>query len=275
MLSFENLPIFILVIATGCLILLRLKRNGLGVQNASKILNSEVKSSGKSEDKQKAFNEEKTTRQFLRKPYIFFALVGLVLLAFGLTFIALALLGFAYLCWRIWENSERSKLTDRIVFEELPLELENLIMTVESGNDIVQGLKKVSSADFGETFVKKIFRELIDKLTAGLDFATAVEIVKKKYNHPKLVFVLNYIKISVQEGGEVVDQLEELADTVTASYENYIDKEVNKMPAKALIPVMFILAGMLTIYLAEPLSYMAKELPKIQENLEVPGNDVP
>ncbi len=154
-------------------------------------------------------------------------------------------------------------LNDTDVYTSLPLELESLIMTIESGNDIIQGLKKVSELQYNESPIKAIFRDLLDRFSGGLSFSDAVESVKQKYQNQTVSQVLNYLKISVKEGGEIRDQLRELADTIFQQYEFFIDKEVNKMPAKALLPVMIILVGMLLNFLAQPITILSKEFTKV------------
>ncbi|MCS6961696.1 MAG: type II secretion system F family protein [Deltaproteobacteria bacterium] len=170
----------------------------------------------------------------------------------------------------VYKRSHRDtlRIDDKLIFEKLPLELEKIVMAVESGNDLVQSLKKISDLGSHTSEVGKIFQEILEKFSGGLDFAQAVELIKKKYPNMKLAFVLNYFKIAVKEGGEIIGQLKELSDTVLGSYENYIEKEVNKMPAKALMPLMLVLAGMLMIYLSEPLVQISKQLPKIQQSLD-------
>lgn len=177
--------------------------------------------------------------------------------------LGIASLAISYLLLKR-QSQPTIKITDRDIFENLPLELENIMMGVQAGNDLVQTLKKINNPEIYASNLRYVFSDILDRFSSGMEIGQAIDSVKDKYNNPKLSFVLNYLKISLKQGGEVISQLRELADAVTTQYQNHIEKEINKMPAKALFPLMLILTGMLIIYLTGPLVQVSNQLPRIK-----------
>lgn len=181
--------------------------------------------------------------------------------------LGIAFLALTYLIVKR-KTEKNPRFSDREIFENLPLELENIIMVVQAGNDLIQTLKKISNPEFETSKLRIVFTDVLNRFSSGMDIGHAIDSVKEKYNNPKLSFVLSYLKISLKQGGEVMSQLRELADAVTSQYQNYIEKEINKMPAKALFPLMIILMGMLIIYLSGPLVLVSNQLPKVRETFQ-------
>jgi len=105
---------------------------------------------------------------------------------------------------------------------------------------------------------------------SGLTVEQSIQLVKNKYQNLTLNFVLTYLNISLKEGGQITPQLQELSNTVLQSYEAFIETEVNKMPVKALAPLMVMFAGVFLIVAALPAAQLFEYLKKVEFDKTLP-----
>jgi len=233
----------------------------------SELLDKEVDKSPKSNSFLTGQTKEK--RKILKLLGLILALIGLFCLVQGLPLIALTPLFAGYLLYSKNKDEDFS-IDDKTIYTFLPLTLEKLIMLVEAGNDLMQGLKKLTTESGEDNKLLRIFKEIVEKFESGLTVEQSIQSVKNKYQNLTLNFVLTYLNISLKEGGQIVPQLQELSSTVLQSYEAFIENEVNKMPVKALAPLMVMFAGVFLILAASPAAQLSNYLRQIDFDKAIP-----
>jgi len=211
----------------------------------------------------------KEAKKTLRIIGLGLAVAGLLCLSQGMPLVAFAPLLAGYLLYSKNKDEDFS-VDDKTIYTFLPLTLQKLIMLVEAGNDLMQALKKLTSQHEENNKILKIFREIVEKFESGLTVEQSIQLVKNKYQNLTLNFVLTYLNISLKEGGQITPQLQELSNTVLQSYEAFIETEVNKMPVKALAPLMVMFAGVFLILAALPAAQIVEYLKQVEFDKTLP-----
>jgi pilus assembly protein TadC len=160
----------------------------------------------------------------------------------------------------------------------LPIVMERVSMAVQSGLDIISGIKAVleldrldqqkNSGGKGKTEnnpVTDLLSTVIDRTEGGLGFAQSLREVAKKVESTGLKHSFIHLALAHQEGGELAVPLRELSDATQLYYQETIEEEIAKLPVKATMPLLLTFAGLIVCFITSPmiqiLQMTAKAMP--------------
>jgi pilus assembly protein TadC len=160
----------------------------------------------------------------------------------------------------------------------MPIVMERVSMAVQTGLDIISGIKAVleldrldqqkNSGGKGKTEnnpVTDLLSTVIDRTEGGLGFAQSLREVAKKVESTGLKHSFIHLALAHQEGGELAVPLRELSDATQLYYQETIEEEIAKLPVKATMPLLLTFAGLIICFITSPmiqiLQMTAKAMP--------------
>jgi hypothetical protein len=158
-------------------------------------------------------------------------------------------------------KSENKKNDEKIDFY-LPIVMEQLLMCIQCGMDILPALEAVCQyAKLHQRYqqeypidpVTEIFELIVIKVEKGIAFQDAVDEELKKTGSSSLRHALTHLLLAHKEGGEVTSTLQELSDATQIFYQEHIEEKIAKLPAKATLPLLTIFGGLILCLIAVPL----------------------
>lgn len=154
-------------------------------------------------------------------------------------------LPFSYLDRRIsWRGEE-------IMFF-LPLVIEQISIGVSSSLDVGPCLQRVvQMADERDTHnvVTELLKYAHNYIKSGVPFEEAMVETGKASGHTELKHAFMYLAQVAKHGGEITRQLQELADSVAAQRQAYIEGKIKKLELVATGPVTLVFVGFMMILL--------------------------
>lgn len=152
---------------------------------------------------------------------------------------------------------EFNELVEKEIEFYLPLTLERLIMLIRAGHDISSALVRIVAEEAGSPHkpnpVVLILSEIISLTENGVSLGKAINNVANSIDSYVVKHALIYILISHQEGGEVINPLSELSDSIQVQLQDRVEEEIAKMPIKATVPLLCTFAGLIICFLTGPL----------------------
>lgn len=143
----------------------------------------------------------------------------------------------------------------------LPLLMEELVMAVAAGHDVISAIKIVLVNRHNalvEDPLTAIFNMVVQLAEAGLSFAESLRHVGKIAPVPAVKHALIHLSLAYQEGGELVMPLRELADATQLMYQEKMEERVAKLPVKATGPLVVIFAGLVIFFVTTPVIQVMK-----------------
>jgi len=144
----------------------------------------------------------------------------------------------------LWRNEE-------IMFY-LPLVIEQISIGVSSSLDIGPCLQRVvQMADERDTHnvVTELVKYAQNYIRSGVPFEEAMVETGKASGQTELKHAFMYLAQVAKHGGEITRQLQELADSVSAQRQAYIEGRIKKLELLATGPVSLVFLGFLVILL--------------------------
>ncbi len=146
--------------------------------------------------------------------------------------------------------------------QSLPLLLERLVMTIESGHDVVSGLKLIvsneSSRKSSNCPLIKIFGRAIDYTEQGFTFTESLREISKNCPVISVKHVLIHLALAYEQGGELIIPLRELSDATQIQYQELVDERIAKLPVKATFPLLLLFAGLIILFVTPPILEVLK-----------------
>jgi len=134
----------------------------------------------------------------------------------------------------------------------LPLVIEQISIGVSSSLDIGPCLQRVvQMADERDTHnvVTELLKYAQNYIRSGVPFEEAMVETGKASGQTELKHAFMYVAQVAKHGGEITRQLQELADSVAAQRQAYIEGRIKKLELVATGPVSLVFFGFLIILL--------------------------
>ncbi|MCB0310339.1 MAG: type II secretion system F family protein [Bdellovibrionales bacterium] len=175
-----------------------------------------------------------------------------------------------------YKRRRRQYLYMRSIEFFLPIIMERIVMAVQAGLDVLSGLKRVieiakekSSEGFSSNAkidpVTHIMERVCQMTEAGCRFEQALEDTAQKTDSTALRHALVHLALAHKDGGELVTPLTELSNSTQLYFQESVEEEISKMPARATLPLILTFAGLLVCFLTSPLiqimTLFTKSLP--------------
>lgn len=141
----------------------------------------------------------------------------------------------------------------------LPIVMEQIVMAVESGLDIIPALAAVlelnGNQDGKETSNPVIVMlGKVHRLTeAGLPFEKALREVAESSDCHAVRHAFVHLGLAQKEGGGVSAPLRELSDATQLYYQESMEEDIAKMPVRATMPLVLVFAGLILLFITSPL----------------------
>ena len=161
-------------------------------------------------------------------------------------------LSLGYIVGRVLLNRAVPDEQKAILFH-LPMNLEKLLIAIQSGLDVVPALK-ISCAETGPINpASRAFRRVVQLIEQGATVEGALEQVAADVQSVPLKHVLLHLKVAHNRGGDLTFPLRELADATQVTYEQAVDEEIAVLPIKATAPLLCTFLGLLIVFLTGPI----------------------
>ena len=157
----------------------------------------------------------------------------------------------------------------------LPLTMENLVMAVQAGLDIIAALKSVLALSVehspnGEPRpldpVSQLLSIVVQLTEAGRGFEESLRLVAQHSDCSALRHAFIHLALAHKEGGELVMPLRELSNSTQLYYQETIEEDIARMPVKATLPLLVTFSGLLLCFITVPviqvISIMVKATPQ-------------
>lgn len=151
---------------------------------------------------------------------------------------------------RMRQRVAEKRLVRRIDFH-LPNAMERVVMAVGAGLDVVPALREASRGC--DDPVSAAFREVVLLSEAGAPAAEAMQGVSERTQSFSLRHALSHLGIAHAQGGEIVRPLKELSDATQAHFQECVDEQIARLPAKAVLPLVVTFAGLILCFVTIPL----------------------
>lgn len=207
---------------------------------------------------------------------ITFFIIFTVILGFGKLFILVGACAFVFL-YKSRKQANQKETEKNKLLSSLPLDIEQILMVVQSGLDIIPAISAVADmmdkkVDSSKTDLlkkqydgKESFSSIIEILKSAIKLADSGELfekaLKEKAEATELLpvrYTLFHLARSYAEGSEIRTTLSELAESTQRSYEENINKIISTLPAKAVIPLVLTFSGLLICFLTSPILQVLK-----------------
>jgi len=158
------------------------------------------------------------------------------------------------------ENRNAEKI-GRQLEADLPMVMEQVVMGVSSGLDIIPAVSEASRQ--GSDGVSKVFRRVVSLAEGGLPVEEAFRVVSDESDSAPLKHALIHLSLAYKQGGEVIRPLRELSDATQSHYQDRVEEEISKLPVKGILPLITIFAGLLICFLTIPLVQVGSITSKV------------
>ncbi len=160
----------------------------------------------------------------------------------------------------------------------LPIVMERIIMAVQTGHDVLSAVRTVVELDDDMSKrlkdvpilptkdpATRLFGLVLRFVEAGIKFDLALQNIADLVDSPALKHAFLHIKLAYLEGGAVIVPLRELSDSTQLFYQESIEEEIAKLPAKATWPLVITFAGLIIWFLTTPLVEIISISTKAQQ----------
>lgn len=143
----------------------------------------------------------------------------------------------------------------------LPIVLERIVMAVSSGLDLIAAITVVLQLERGRVEsglvaesdpVSKLLEQVIKLTESGLSFEESLDSVAGTVSNVSVRHAFVHIALAHKEGGELAAPLAELSDATQQFYQEKVEEEIAKLPAKATLPLLCIFAGVIICFIVFP-----------------------
>lgn len=136
----------------------------------------------------------------------------------------------------------------------LPLAVEELVMAVRAGHDVYAAIRLVVPGEgVVDNPVYEVFGRIIQEVSDGFSLESALRTHARSCCNTALRHTLMHLAVAHRDGGGLLFALSELADATQTFYEDKIEEEIAGLPVKATLPLVFIFAGVLLLFMTPPI----------------------
>lgn len=181
-------------------------------------------------------------------------------------FIPAAILGtsIGYLSSRIAAARANDRRREHMEFY-LPIVMERIVMAVQSGLDIIPGLRAAIEHDRqayafaadGQSAepdpVSNLLRRVCALTEGGQCFEQALREVAREAACPAVKHAFIHLAVAHREGGELMQPLRELSDATQLYYQDSVDEQIAKLPVKATLPLLCTFTGLIICFITPPI----------------------
>jgi type II secretory pathway component PulF len=181
-------------------------------------------------------------------------------------------------------STSQAKKEEREILQSLPLVMEQLLLAVQAGHDIVSALRVVlnSAGLLGGAHTTQYSRakkspaalqhnKALEKLLEvhlaveqGRGFEESLHELAKSTRSIPFRHALLHMIVCHREGGELVGPLHELSDACQLCYEEEVEERIAKLPVRATPALICSFAGLLLCAMALPLSKLLDSASSMQ-----------
>lgn len=165
---------------------------------------------------------------------------------------------------KLQKPSKLSSQKKRLTFY-LPLTIERLVMSVQSGLDIGPAIERLVTSDIslrGGNPCEELFAQVLALNQSGLTLEESLNEVSNTSPLSAIRHTFSHLASAQRDGGEILRPLIELADAAQQAYQEEMDEEIAKLPIKATLPLILTFSGLLICMMTPPilqvLTLMAK-----------------
>jgi len=163
-----------------------------------------------------------------------------------------------YLAWTSRQRRAKERHLERIDFY-LPLVMENIVMAVEAGHDVIGALRRVvevsgahSGADELDP-VTTLIGEVVAQTEAGAGFERSLTDAADRAGNHAIRHAFIHLGIAHREGGELVAPLRELSHSTQLYFQESVEERIAKLPIKATAPLLCTFTGLIICFITTPL----------------------
>lgn len=222
-----------------------------------------------------AYTSPRTAESAQRLPKITsgWGAVGGVLCAFIFPHIGVAAIvigiSLGYIVGRVLLHRALPDEQKAILFH-LPMNLEKLLIAIQSGLDIVPALKITCDEVGPLNPASRAFRNVVALIEQGATVEGALEQVAGVVGSVPMKHVLLHLKVAHSRGGDLTFPLRELADATQVTYEQAIEEEIAVLPIKATAPLLCTFLGLLIVFLTGPIMGVVQAATTGSQGMGVP-----
>lgn len=143
----------------------------------------------------------------------------------------------------------------------LPLVIERITMGVQAGLDIVPAMRmacEIGNDSQKRDPVLKLLSNVINLIDAGQSVEEALQAVSDESNSIPVRHAFTHMVLAYRDGGGLAGPLQELADATHLSYQETIDEEISRLPARATLPLLMTFVGLIISLLTSPIMQIMK-----------------
>lgn len=133
----------------------------------------------------------------------------------------------------------------------LPLVMERVVMAAGAGLDVLPAIGEAAAAS--DDPVSRALRRVVELSERGLPVEEALKVVATSLPSLSVRHAFVHFGLAYKQGGEIVRPLRELSDATQAHYQESIEEEIARLPARAVFPLVVIFAGLIICFLTVPL----------------------
>lgn len=215
---------------------------------------------------------QSSDRLLLREARLFSFISALIGVIYGSIFLYAApsrvlLLGtvgacIGYLIAKKRSRARADKLKKQLEFY-LPIVMERVVMAVQAGLDVLPALSTIidlnnSRSLSGDNDEKKdpvtnLLANVYNLTVSGVPFEDALRHIASTVQCPGVRHAFIHLAVAHREGGELILPLRELSDSTQSYYQESVEEEIAKIPAKATLPLVCTFAGLIVCFITVPI----------------------
>jgi type II secretory pathway component PulF len=147
-----------------------------------------------------------------------------------------------------------SKALEKELTRTLPFVIEEILMYVKCGKDLLTALETFTlNNSLKDNLLTDLLKDFINFIQEGLSFENTVELVLADVKYKSIEHFFLFLTLAYRSGGQLSESLTELSLATQINYQQIVEEQVEKLPALALIPILFTFAGLLVIFLLGPI----------------------
>lgn len=193
--------------------------------------------------------------------------VCVYLMGYALTpFMIVAAAVFGFAGGLLLQSQKKKKLETkrrREIEYFLPVIMERIVMAVQAGLDIVAAIHTVRnlsnriqpnhSTSHKTDPVTELLNASLQLTEAGVTFDHALSEISRRTDSTALKHAFIHLSLAYREGGQIVMPLMELSSSTQVYYQETVEEEIARMPAKVTMPLVCIFAGLILLFITIPL----------------------
>lgn len=167
---------------------------------------------------------------------------------------------FGFIVQRRLHERDKSAALRELDFY-VPLMMERIVMAAHAGLDVLSAVRAVvqheqrqtEMTNEGSNPVCALLAEVLSRSDRGMSFERALQDIAVDTGSHSIRHAFLHLAMAHKEGGELIAPLRELSDATLLHYQETIEEEIAKLPAKATMPLILTFTGLIVLFLTPPL----------------------